>query len=294
MRSLLFVPGDNQKKLEKALAAGADVLIVDLEDSISPQRKQIARETVADFLREAKTKNAKSKSDCPRLFVRINDLNGIFIEDDLNAIMPSGPDGIVLPKAVGGRDIAQLGVKLAVREAENGFADGATRVLAIATENAAGVFALGTFASANSRLIGIAWGAEDLATDIGASTNREATGNYTAPFLLARQLTLFGAAAASVAAIDGVFTDLRDLEGLKRECLVSYRDGFSAKMAVHPAQIPIINEAFTPSAQEIECARAIVAAFAADPGQGAISLGGKMLDRPHLKQAERLLSRFEK
>ena len=223
--------------------------------------------------------------------MRVNGLTTGLIEADLDAVMPSGPDGIVLPKAVGGMDVSHLGAKLAVREAESGLPDGATRILAIATENAAGIFALGTFAGASHRLMGLAWGGEDLSADLGAETNRHDDGLYTDPYRIARAFTLFGAAAAAVDAIDSVYTNFRDHDALRAECLASRRDGFVAKMAIHPAQIPIINDAFTPSVEAIARAQAVVDAFAANPGAGVVGVEGEMLDRPHLLRAERLLGR---
>lgn len=286
MRSLLFVPGDSPKKLEKGLTSGADVLLIDLEDSVALSAKDEARRVTAEFLSEH-----RAKPERPRLFVRVNGLNTGMIDADLDGVMRTGPDGIVLPKTVGGADVAHLGAKLAVREAEFGLDDGATRILAIATENAAGVFALGTFAGASHRLMGITWGGEDLSADLGAQTNRDDDGAYTDPYRLARSLTLLGAAAASVDAVDSVFTNFRDMKGLEGECRKALRDGFVAKMAIHPAQVPVINDAFSPSQQAIEQAQAVIAAFTANPGAGVVGVNGEMLDRPHLLRAERLLKR---
>ncbi len=286
MRSLLFVPGDSARKLEKALASGADALIVDLEDSVAPSAKAEARSVTAGFLREALAQAAR-----PRLLVRVNALDTGLTDADLDAVMTAGPDGIVLPKTVGGPDVAHLGAKLAVREAEYGLPDGETRILAIATETARGVFALGTLAGASHRLSGVTWGGEDLSADLGAETNRDETGRYTEPYRLARSLALLAAAAAEADAIDSVYTNFRDMEGLAAECRASRRDGFVAKMAIHPAQVSVINEAFAPAPAEIERARAIVAAFAQKPGAGVVAIEGEMIDMPHLKRAERLLRR---
>jgi citrate lyase subunit beta/citryl-CoA lyase len=286
MRSLLFVPGDSSRKLEKGLSSGADVLLIDLEDSVALSAKEEARRVTADFLSVQ-----RQKTERPRLFVRVNGLSTGLIDADLDGVMRAGPDGIVLPKTVGGTDVAHLGAKLAVREAEFDLADGATRILAIATENAAGVFALGTFAGASHRLMGITWGGEDLSADLGAETNRGEDGAYTDPYRLARSLTLLGATAAGVDAVDSVFTNFRDMAGLQAECREARRDGFVAKMAIHPAQVPVINEAFTPSQEAIERARAVIEAFKANPGAGVVGVNGEMLDRPHLLRAERLLRR---
>jgi citrate lyase subunit beta / citryl-CoA lyase len=286
MRSLLFVPGDSPKKLEKGMNSGADVLLIDLEDSVALDSKDEARRITAAFLSEQ-----GKDTERPRLFVRVNGLTTGLIDADLDGVMRSAPDGIVLPKAVGGADVAHLGAKLAVREAEFGLEDGATRILAIATETAAGVFALGTFAGASHRLMGLTWGGEDLSADLGAETNRGEDGAYTDPYRLARSLTLLGAAAAGVDAIASVFTNFRDMAGLEAECRAARRDGFVAKMAIHPAQVPVINEAFTPSPEAISRAQAVIRAFEANPGAGVVGVDGEMLDRPHLLRAERLLRR---
>ena len=286
MRSLLFVPGDSARKLEKAMQAGADALIIDLEDSVALGEKDRARTITAAFMADVVGLPGR-----PRLFVRVNGLTTGLTDQDLDGVMAAQPDGIVLPKTLGGIDVSHLGAKLAVREAEFGLEDGATRILAIATETARGVFALGTLAGASQRLSAIAWGGEDLSADVGAETNRAADGSYTDPYRMARSMTLFAAAAAEVDAVDSVFTNFRNLEGLAEECTQGRRDGFVAKMAIHPAQVPVINEAFTPSAEALAQARDIVAAFARDPKAGVVGLNGEMVDQPHLKRAERLLAR---
>jgi citrate lyase subunit beta / citryl-CoA lyase len=289
MRSLLFVPGDSQRKLEKGLNSGADALIIDLEDSVDLAAKEEARRVTAAFLSDT-----RDQTDRPRLYVRVNGLTTGLIDADLDGVMRAVPDGIVLPKTVGGADVSHLGAKLAVREAEFGLADGGTRILAIATENALGVFALGTFAGASHRLMGLTWGGEDLSADIGAETNRDDNGAYAEPYRIARALTLLGAAAAAVDAVDSVYTNFRDMDGLAAECRQALRDGFVAKMAIHPAQVPVINEAFTPSTEALARAQAVIDAFKANPGAGVVGVNGEMLDRPHLLRAERLLSRAQK
>ncbi|MBL8573868.1 MAG: CoA ester lyase [Hyphomicrobiaceae bacterium] len=286
MRSLLFVPGDSARKLEKGLASGTDVLICDLEDSVAAGDKAAARAVTLGFLREAMTTAGR-----PKLFVRLNALDSGQIDADLDAVIPAGPDGVMLPKAGGGRDIAHLGAKLAVREAEADLADGATRIVAVATETAASVFGLGTYAGASRRLDGIAWGGEDLGADIGVLSSKDEAGGWTEPFRMVRNLCLFGAVSAGIAPIDTVHTAFRDLEALERECRIAARDGFTAKMAIHPAQVAVINAVFTPSPTELERARRIIAAFAQAGNAGVIGLDGEMLDRPHLKRAERLLAR---
>ncbi|PIK71715.1 CoA ester lyase, partial [Methylobacterium frigidaeris] len=261
MRSLLFVPGDSPRKQEKGLEVGADALILDLEDSVALAEKPKAREVAAAFLARMQEQARR-----PKLYVRVNALDTGLTEDDLTAVMPHAPDGIMLPKAAGGPDVAQLGARLAVYEAEAGLPDGATRILPIATETARAVFALQTLPGASPRLSGVTWGAEDLSADIGAETNRAEDGAWSAPFQLARNLTLMAATAAEVDAIDTINAHFRDLEGLARECREARRDGFVGKMAIHPAQVPVINEAFTPTEAALTQARKVVAAFAAAPG----------------------------
>lgn len=287
MRSLLFVPGDSRKKLEKAIASGADALIIDLEDSVAPGAKAIARDVTRDFLTQHRAETSR-----PKLFVRVNGLTTGLIELDLDAVMPGAPDAVFLPKAEGGVDVSHLAAKLAVREAENDLADGKTRIFAIATETAQGVFKLGTYAGSSHRLAGIAWGGEDLSADLGAETNRNLDGTYAAPYQMARAMTLLAAAAASVEPIDSVFTNFRDEAGLAAECEASRRMGFTCKMAIHPGQVATINACFTPSPAAIARARAIIAAFDAAPGTGVIGLEGEMLDMPHLKRAQRLMARL--
>ncbi|MCG6122436.1 MAG: CoA ester lyase [Microvirga sp.] len=287
MRSWLFVPGDSTRKLEKSLASGADALILDLEDSVAPSSKQTARDATAAFLREA-----KRESGAPKLFVRVNDLSTGLTTQDLDAVMEAGPDGIVLPKAIGGSDVSHLAALVAVREAEFSLDDGATRIMAIGTETARSIFALGEFRGASHRLVGIAWGGEDLSADLGAETNRDEHGVFTDPYRLARTLTLMGAASAEVDAIDTVYTSFRDLSGLEKECREARRDGFVAKMAIHPDQVAVINETFAPSPEEIAKARVIVDAFKEAPDSGVVAIDGQMVDVPHLKRAQRLLRRL--
>jgi citrate lyase subunit beta/citryl-CoA lyase len=284
MRSLLFVPGDDAAKLAKALASDADALIVDLEDSVSEARKAMARAAAAAFVAEARRRATR-----PRLYVRVNPLASGLTAADLDAVIPAAPDGVVLPKCLGGADVQRLGANLAVREAEHGLIDGSTRIVAIATESARALFGFASYRGASGRLEGLAWGGEDLSADLGAETNRLPDGAYAAPYALARTLTLVGAVAAEARPIDAVFTNFRDLDDLRAEALAARRDGFVAKMAIHPAQVPVINEVFSVSPEAIARARAIVAAFEAAPGAGVVALDGEMLDLPHLKRAKRLL-----
>jgi len=289
MRSLLFVPADDERKLAKGLGSGADCLLIDLEDSVSIPRKNEARRLAAAFIAAAR-KTAKR----PRLFVRINAHDTGWVGDDLDAIMPSGPDGIMLPKSQSGDDVVLLSAKLAVREAEIGLGDGVTRVIPVATETARALFRMESYAGVSQRLAGLTWGAEDLSADLGAETNRLESGQYTDPYRFARSLCLFGATAAEVQPIDTVYTNFRDLDGLRRECEAARRDGFTGKMAIHPAQVLTINEVFTPSPEVIARARRIVALFAGNPALGVVGLDGEMLDRPHLKRAQRLLALAER
>ena len=286
MRSLLFVPGDSARKLDKAMQSGADALILDLEDSVAPSGKAAARKVTAEFM--AATAREPKR---PRLIVRVNALTTGMTDADLDGVMAGAPDAILLPKTVGGADVAHLGAKLAVREAEFGSADGATGIIALATETAQGVFSLGTLAGASRRLSGVTWGGEDLSAVVGAEANRGTDGLYTDPYRIVRALALLAAAAAEVDPIDSVYTNFRDLEGLAAECREARRDGFVAKMAIHPAQVPVINEAFTPTAETIARARRIVEAFEANPDAGVVGIDGEMVDMPHLKRAQRLLAR---
>lgn len=284
MRSWLFVPGDSPRKLDKGLVCGADVVIIDLEDSVAVSAKENARQITAERL-WSRPEGAR------RIYVRVNSFDSGLTQADIDAIMPTRPDGIVLPKAEGAPSITRLAAMLAVAEAENGLPDGSTRIMAIASETARAIFTLGDYHRSSQRLDALAWGAEDLSADIGAETNRDAAGLFTEPFRLARNLCLFGAAAAEVSAIDTVYVDFRNPEGLRSEATEARRDGFTGKMAIHPDQVAIINEVFTPSAATIEDAEAIIAAFEAQPGAGVVAIGGKMFDVPHLKRARRILQR---
>ena len=273
LRSLLFVPGDRPERFGKAAASGADALILDLEDAVAPTAKQAARAAVRAALSEPG----------PVRLVRINPLDGAFADEDLDALAGTRPAGIVLPKAEGAASIAELERRLEVC----GLAG--VQVLPIATETPAALFRLGSYSEVAGRLLGLTWGAEDLPAAIGAATSREPDGRYTAPYELARSLTLFAAHAARVAAIDTVFPAFRDLEGLTAYAARAVRDGFTGMMAIHPAQVATINAAFTPSPEALAYAHAVVAAFDANPDAGALQLNGKMIDAPHLKQARYLI-----
>ena len=277
LRSLLFVPGDRPDRFDKAAAAGADALILDLEDAVAADRKTAAREAIVARL--------AAGGEGPLLFVRMNPIDGPFFEADLDALADTRPDGIVLPKAEGAATVTALDAQLRRRRVE-GIA-----LLPIATETPAALFTLGSYGAVAGRLAGLTWGAEDLPAAIGAATSREQDGSYTAPYELARSLTLFAAAAAGVAPIDTVYPAFRDAEGLARYVARAARDGFIGMMAIHPAQVATINAAFTPDEAAVSRARRIVAMFDAAPGAGTLQLDGMMLDAPHLKQARRILSR---
>jgi citrate lyase subunit beta/citryl-CoA lyase len=288
MRSLLFVPADGGSKLDKAFASGADAVIVDLEDSIAPDRKDAARTSAASFI-----KNAVTQATRPRLLVRVNGIATGLTDADLDAVVAARPDAILLPKAEGGASVIHADAKLAAREAIAGLDDGHVKILAQAIETAAGIFLAGTFRAASARLIGMTWGPEDLSAEIGAEANRDSDGRLTEPYRLARSLCLFGAAAADTTAIETVYVDFRNLEGLRRDTEAARRDGFAGRLAIHPAQVPVINEVFTPTAEALAKARAIVAAFEASAGAGAIAIDGVMYDRPHLARARQVIARAQ-
>ena len=278
LRSMLFVPGDRPDRMRKALNSAADALILDLEDSVAVDAKARARDEVAAFLNEA------AGSGVP-LFVRVNPLDGGLIDADLDAIAEASPAGIMLPKAEGAASIIDLDGRLRRR------GDDRALILPIATETPKALFRLGEYADVRERLAGLTWGAEDLPAAVGSLTARLADGSYTPPYEIARALTLFAASAADVAPIETVYPAIRDLEGLAAYAARGARDGFVGMMAVHPDQVPVINAAFAPSPQDIAHAQAVVDAFAANPGAGVLMLGGKMIDRPHLKKALALLAR---
>jgi citrate lyase subunit beta/citryl-CoA lyase len=283
-RSYLFVPGDSERKLAKGLAGDADALILDLEDSVAPANKEAARTVTAQCV--AAQGDARA-----RCWVRVNALTTGLTEADLDAVIAARPAGIFLPKCDGLADVATLADMLARSEAKHGVAPGATRIIGIVTETASAVLNLSSFRGTHPRLAGVMWGAEDLAADLGAASNRDPDGCYAEPFRLARSLTLLAAKAAGVEAIDTVFTDIRDLAKLEAETVAAKRLGFESKAAIHPDQVPVINRVYTPTDDELAWARKVVAAFEANPTAGVLRVEDKMLDRPHLVQARRLLSR---
>lgn len=272
LRSLLFVPGDRPERFAKAAASGADVVILDLEDSVTLERKAEARAAVIEWL--------AAPRDC-LAFVRVNALGSGLVTADLDAVLAVKPDGLVLPKAEGAASIVTLLALAGERPCPP--------ILPIATETPAAIFELASYRQAGEHLCGLTWGAEDLPAAIGAMSSREPDGSYTAPFELVRALALFAAHAAGVAAIETVYPALDDDEGLAAYVARARRDGFTGMMAIHPAQVEVINEGFAPGAEEVTQARAVVEAFAANPGAGVLSLDGKMIDLPHLALARRVL-----
>jgi citrate lyase subunit beta / citryl-CoA lyase len=287
MRSLLFVPADSERKLARGSESGADALILDLEDSVAADRKAGARDTALAYLKQ------QGGTRGQQLVVRVNALDTGLTDADLDVVVAGKPDAILLPKAEGGAAVTHLDAKLTAREAMHGLPEGSIKILALATETASSLFLCGTYKNASPRLTGITWGAEDLSAELGAETNRDELGRFTSPYWLARNLSLAAAAAARVSAIDTVYADFRNMDGLRAEAIEARRDGFTAKMAIHPAQVAIINEVFTPAPEEIAKAQAVVAAFAENPSAGVVAIGGVMYDRPHLTRAQRLLARIK-
>lgn len=283
MRSLLFVPAHDARKLTKALESGADALILDLEDAVPEADKVRARAMCAEFV-------AAHQARMP-LIVRVNAASTGLLLADLAAVVGARPQAIMLPKCGGNADLLQLDAYLSALEVREGIAPGTLGVLPIVTETAAAMLQMGGYDPASPRLCGMLWGGEDLSADIGAVANKDDQGGYTAPYVLARTLTLLAASSAQVGAVDAVYTDFRDSDGLRAEAAQALRDGFAGKAAIHPDQVAVINAAFSPSTQDLATARAVIAAFDANPRAGAISLDGKMLDRPHYRAAQRVLAR---
>jgi citrate lyase subunit beta/citryl-CoA lyase len=272
LRSLLFVPADSERKIARAMASEADVVILDLEDSVALPQKDEARLRAAEALKRRGGK---------KLFLRVNSLASGLADADIETALPGRPDGIVLPKTRSGRDVLRLA----------GVIGAALPLIAIATETASSLLDMGSYSATGANLLGLAWGGEDLSVDLGAESNRDSEGRYTDPYRLARTLCLLGARAANVEPIDAVHTPYRDLDGLEADARAAARDGFTAKLAIHPDQVPVINRIFTPSERDVDRARRIIGAFAAAGNPGVIGLDGEMLDVPHLRRAERVLAR---
>lgn len=280
-RSWLFAPGDSEKKMTKAKDGAADIVLLDLEDAVAPENKVLARTMVHDFVKA-------NPDQRHRLWVRINPLDGEWTLGDLVAIMPARPGGIMLPKVYGRQDVETVSNYLSALEAANGIEEGATPLIVLITETAEAMFHTGDYKGA-PRVVALTWGAEDLADSIGASSNRNPDGSYSFTYELARSLTVLGAAAAGVTAIETISADFKDLDALRARAERVRRDGYRGMLAIHPAQVDVINEAFTPTEEEIAEAREIVDLFAANPGVGAIGYKGGMLDRPYLSRAQNLL-----
>ncbi|QIG54739.1 CoA ester lyase [Altererythrobacter sp. BO-6] len=283
LRSLLFVPGDSDRKFAKGRESGADVLICDLEDAVAPSQKEAARVRVSEWLGEA-------DDIAPALFVRINPLDTGLTAADLAAVVRPGLAGIVLPKANGAQDVTTISDLIAPLERVADMTEGTVKILVVATETPAAMFALGSYAPAHPRLLGLTWGAEDLGAAIGITSNKEADGSWTFPFQVARAHCLFAAANAEVAPIDTLYADFTDDAGLESDCRKARRDGFTGRIAIHPAQVETINRCFTPSEEELAEARKITAAFAANPDAGTLGIDGKMYDIPHLVTARKVLA----
>ena len=274
------MPADSERKLQKARSSGADALILDLEDSVAESARPEARRLAAEFLQK------KCDAD---VWVRINPLDSADALEDLKAIMPAAPGGIVLPKPRGAGDATQLAKLLDVLEQESDLDPGQTGILPVATERPAALFSMDEYAQSTARLAGLTWGAEDLSAAVGASSNRDESGNWLPPYQLARSLCLFAAAAAGVPAIDTVYTDFKDTDGLAEFAAAARRDGFEGMLAIHPDQVGVINSAFVPTSAETERAQRIVELFAANPDVGTLGMDGEMIDRPHWLQAKRIL-----
>jgi citrate lyase subunit beta / citryl-CoA lyase len=275
MRSLLFVPGDSERKIARGLASGADVVILDLEDSVPAANKPAARRLAADVL-------GARRGPAPMLIVRLNALETGLTEADLEAIMPAGPDGLMQPKARHAEDVKALAAMAG---------SGGLPIIPIVTESARALFGMDTYVDAVPPLSGLTWGAEDLSTDLGSEASRDAAGRLTDPYRLARTLCLIGARAAGIEPIDTVYVNYRDRDGLEAECRAAARDGFTGKMAIHPDQVEPINRIFTPAPETVARARRILEAFEAAGDPGVVGLDGEMLDRPHLVRAQQLLAR---
>jgi citrate lyase subunit beta/citryl-CoA lyase len=284
LRSMLFVPGDSERKLAKGAGSPADALILDLEDSVAAERTEIARGLVRDYL------NAHADRAARQLWVRINPLSTPQALRDLAAVIGGRPDGIVLPKPESGADVTVLDHYLSALEAREGVPSGSVKIIPVATETAGAVFTLGSYAGCSTRLVGMTWGAEDLSAALGASTNRTTGGGYAFTYEMARSLCLAGAVAADVQPMDTLYPDFRDSAGLAADSRASRQTGFTGRLAIHPDQVSIINDAFTPDPAEVAHAQRVVDAFAASPGIGVVGLDGMMLDMPHLKQARRVLA----
>lgn len=285
LRSFLFVPGDSDRKAQKALGTAADALILDFEDSVVPESKPGARERVAELL------GATGTGYAGQLWVRVNPPTTPYYLDDLAAIVRARPAGILLPKAVGPQDVQRLSDQLDVLEARDGAPGGAIPIMAVVTETAQAPFSIGQYAPAQlKRLAALTWGAEDLSAALGATDNVDETGQWAFTYRMVRSLCLLGAKACGVQAVETLYVNFRDPEGCLESCLRSRREGFTGRFAIHPNQVEPINQGYTPSADDIAYSRRVIAAFDAQPGAGTVSLDGAMLDIPHLNRARFVLA----
>lgn len=280
---MLFVPGDSERKFAKGAGCGADALILDLEDAVAPSQKDAARDLVSRLLDDQRPRAWS-------FFVRINPLDTDLTDCDLAAVVKPGLDGILLPKANGAEDVVAISATIDRLETASGAAPGSVKIAVVATETPRAMFNLGSYAPAHPRLVGLTWGAEDLAAAIGATANKGEDGDWTAPYVQARAMCLFAAAAAEVAPIETLYADFRDTAGLERDCRRSRRDGFTGRLAIHPDQVATINAAYSPSEAEIAHAQKVVDAFAAQPDAGTLGIDGRMYDIPHLKAAQKTLA----
>ena len=286
MRSWLFVPGDSEKKLSKVAGCGADVVIVDLEDAVAPQAKETARGLTREWLASQRRADGSGQR-----WVRINPLGTALWRDDLVAVLPGAPDGIMVPKAAGPAQLQTFAAELHDLEQRQGLPAGSVKLLPLVSETPAAALGIASYVDIRvPRLAGLTWGAEDLSAAIGAGRKRDAEGRWTDAFRMVRAQVLLAAHACGLLSIDTLYADFRDLAGLERVALESHGDGFAGMLAIHPDQVPVINAAFMPSEAEIAEARRIVAAFAAAPSVGALQMEGRMLDQPHLQQARKLLA----
>jgi citrate lyase subunit beta / citryl-CoA lyase len=289
LRSMLFIPGDSEKKLGKVDTCGADAVILDLEDSVASENKALARSLVPAFMKD-RPRGARKL----QLWVRVNPFDTGLTLADLAAVVPAAPDGIMQPKTDSPECLRRLSHYLDALEAAHGIEPGSIKILPVATETAVAPFHLGEFATAGlQRLVGLTWGAEDLSAAVGASTNLDSNGEWSFTYKMARSLTLLAAHAAGVQALDTLFVDFKDDEGLRASCRAARAEGFTGRIAIHPAQVAGINESFMPSVEEIVHARRVLDAFAANPGTGTVGLDGKMIDIPHQKQAQRVLAQAQ-
>jgi citrate lyase subunit beta/citryl-CoA lyase len=285
-RTAFFIPGGNEKMLAKAGSIAADLIIFDLEDSVLPSEKRQARKLVQSILKD----NSNGKQT---LAVRVNAMDTPHLKDDLDAVMSGRPDIIMLPKLESGEQLIQLSALLDQLESENSIKGGNTKVIGITAETPRGIFGFDSINNTSNRLVGLSWGPEDLATELGATANRDPQGNFLPPFELVRTLCLAKAKELGVQALDTVFTEVDNPEGLEAECASARRIGYTGKLAIHPSQVDLINQAFSPTQDEMDNAKLIIELFAANPGKGALQLDGKMVDIPHLKSAKRLLKRIK-